>query len=100
LLGVVDGGDSAEIRQDDYARLLGFEAVAEEISGSVDFQDETISAKLGAKVSAGAWRTRQVQTATSPKRSTLQSCWALMDSAIKFQAALTFKMRPTTRSLA
>ena len=37
----------------DYAKLLGFESVAEQIAGSVDFQDETISAKLGAKVGAG-----------------------------------------------
>jgi hypothetical protein len=34
----------------DYAKLLGFESVAKQISGCVDFQDETISAKLGAKV--------------------------------------------------
>jgi hypothetical protein len=34
----------------DYAKLLGFEVVAEQIAGSVDFQDETVGAKLGAKV--------------------------------------------------
>jgi hypothetical protein len=34
----------------DYARLLGFDAVGNEISGTIDFQDETFSAKLGAKV--------------------------------------------------
>jgi hypothetical protein len=34
----------------DYAKLLGFGSVAEQISGGVDFQNETISAKLGAKV--------------------------------------------------
>jgi len=36
----------------DYAKLLGFDAVSDQISGSVDFQDETIGAKLGAKVGA------------------------------------------------
>ncbi len=34
----------------DYAKLLGFAAVSDEPSEGVDFQDETISAKLGAKV--------------------------------------------------
>jgi hypothetical protein len=33
----------------DYSKLLGFESVGEQISGSVDFQ-ETVAAKLGAKV--------------------------------------------------
>jgi hypothetical protein len=34
----------------DFAKLLGFDTVRDEISGSVDFQDEAIEAKLGAKV--------------------------------------------------
>ena len=34
----------------DFAKLLGFDAVSDQISGVVDFQDETIGAKLGAKV--------------------------------------------------
>jgi hypothetical protein len=34
----------------DYAKLLGFAAVCDQLSGGVDFQDETIDAKLGAKV--------------------------------------------------
>jgi hypothetical protein len=34
----------------DYAKLLGFDAVGDQLSEGVDFQDETISAKLGAKV--------------------------------------------------
>lgn len=34
----------------DYAKLLGFDGVGGRISGSVDFQNETIGAKLGAKV--------------------------------------------------
>jgi hypothetical protein len=36
----------------DYAKLLGFNAVSEQLSDGVDFQDETIAAKLGAKVGA------------------------------------------------
>lgn len=34
----------------EFAKLLGFAAVSERISGIVDFSDETISARLGAKV--------------------------------------------------
>ncbi len=34
----------------DYAKLLGFDAVSNQLSEGVDFQDDTISAKLGAKV--------------------------------------------------
>jgi len=36
----------------DLGRLLGFEAVSNEISGPVNFQDEALDAKLGAKVGA------------------------------------------------
>ena len=38
----------------DYAKLLGFDGVSNQISGPVDFQDETINAKLGAKVGVEA----------------------------------------------
>jgi hypothetical protein len=34
----------------DYTKLLGFDSVSDQIEGSIDFQDETIGAKLGAKV--------------------------------------------------
>jgi hypothetical protein len=34
----------------DYAKLLGFAQVSDRISASIDFQDETFSARLGAKV--------------------------------------------------
>ncbi len=34
----------------DYSKLLGFEAIGDEIVGNVDFQDERVAAKLGAKV--------------------------------------------------
>jgi hypothetical protein len=34
----------------DFTKLLGFETVADQLSKSADFQDETIGAKLGAKV--------------------------------------------------
>ena len=34
----------------EFAKLLGFDTVRDQISGSVDFSDETIGARLGAKV--------------------------------------------------
>jgi hypothetical protein len=34
----------------DFAKLLGFDTVAEQLSEGADFQDETLGAKLGAKV--------------------------------------------------
>jgi hypothetical protein len=34
----------------DYSKLLGFESIGDLISGGVDFQDEALAAKLGAKV--------------------------------------------------
>jgi hypothetical protein len=34
----------------DFTRLLGLAAVSDELSEDVDFQDEIIGAKLGAKV--------------------------------------------------
>ena len=34
----------------DLTKLLGFEGISEELSGSVDLQDEVVNAKLGAKV--------------------------------------------------
>ena len=34
----------------DFAKLLGFGLVSDEIAGSADFRDEAIDAKLGAKV--------------------------------------------------
>jgi hypothetical protein len=34
----------------DYSKLLGFESVGEQIFGSVDFQNDALAAKLGAKV--------------------------------------------------
>jgi hypothetical protein len=50
----------------DYAKLLGFEAVSDELSNGVDFQDETIGARLGAKVGAvepGGDPTKVIETA-------------------------------------
>ena len=38
----------------DFAKLLGFDGVSNQISGPVDFQDETLNAKLGAKVGVEA----------------------------------------------
>jgi hypothetical protein len=34
----------------DYTKLLGFDSVGGETSEGVDFQDETLGARLGAKV--------------------------------------------------
>jgi hypothetical protein len=34
----------------DFGRLLGFAAIGERLAGGVDFQDETFSDKLGAKI--------------------------------------------------
>jgi hypothetical protein len=42
----------------DYAKLLGFAAVSKHLSEGVDFKDETLAAKLGAKV----WGARRSRT--------------------------------------
>ena len=34
----------------DFTQLLGFETMSDQITQSLDFQDETMDAKLGAKV--------------------------------------------------
>ncbi len=34
----------------DFTKLLGFETVADDLSREVDFQDEAIGSRLGAKV--------------------------------------------------
>jgi hypothetical protein len=34
----------------DYAKLLGFDAVSDQLSHGLDFQNETVGDKLGAKV--------------------------------------------------
>ena len=34
----------------DYAKLLGFNAVSDKLSDGIDFQDDTLGDKLGAKV--------------------------------------------------
>jgi hypothetical protein len=39
-----------EIKKIDFTKLLGFETVSDQVSGSLDFQDETVAAKLGAKI--------------------------------------------------
>jgi hypothetical protein len=36
----------------DFTKLLGFEGVSEQLSNGVDFQNETMDAKLGARVGA------------------------------------------------
>jgi hypothetical protein len=37
----------------DYAKLLGFATISDEIDGGVDFRADTIGARLGAKVGEG-----------------------------------------------
>jgi hypothetical protein len=39
-----------ELKTVDFSKLLGFETVSEQLSECVDFQDEALGAKLGAKV--------------------------------------------------
>jgi hypothetical protein len=48
----------------DFSKLLGFELVAEQVSAEFDFQDQTISARLGAKVG---------QEVVEPVREPMQS---------------------------
>jgi hypothetical protein len=40
----------SEIKTLDFTKLLGFETVSEQLSQAIDFQDETLGDKLGAKV--------------------------------------------------
>src|SRR5262249_18438630 len=49
--GAKVGADPAEpAKKIDFTKLLGFQTVNDPASKGVDFQDETIAAKLGAKV--------------------------------------------------
>ena len=41
-----------ELNKIDYSKLLGFEMMSDQPSASVDFQDDTFAARLGAKVGA------------------------------------------------
>jgi hypothetical protein len=44
-------GQNMKVRRElDFSKLFGFDAVSEELSGSVDFQNDDIEATLGAKV--------------------------------------------------
>ena len=49
----------------DFTKLLGFDSVADQLSDGVDFQDETIGAKLGAKVGAEPVEPMKKVTATA-----------------------------------
>jgi hypothetical protein len=46
----------------DFAKLLGFDTISDQLSEGIDFQDETIGAKLGAKVGG-----EEAGPATHPK---------------------------------
>ena len=39
-----------KVSEIDYSKLLGFESIGGLVSGDIDFQDEAVAAKLGAKV--------------------------------------------------
>ncbi len=44
----------------DYAKLLGFASVSDQLSGRVDFRDANFGAKLGAKVGDKFWAARDL----------------------------------------
>jgi hypothetical protein len=47
----LDGGTIVkDLGRLDFTKLLGFDSVSDQILDAIDFQDETIGAKLGAKV--------------------------------------------------
>src|SRR6476660_5180450 len=46
----------------DFTKLLGFAAVADKLADGINFQDETVGAKLGAKVGAEPEPTRSPKT--------------------------------------
>ena len=48
----------ADGKRIDFTKLLGFKTVSEQISEGLDLQDETVAAKLGAKVGGDirSWR--------------------------------------------
>ena len=49
-LNVRGGLDYAKADTIDFAKLLGFDTVVRDLSEDLDFQNETLGAKLGAKV--------------------------------------------------
>ena len=51
----------------DYAKLLGFAAVSDQLSEGVDFQDEIVNATLGAKVGVEAMNEPAKLTETPEK---------------------------------
>ena len=44
------GGFMKKVSEIDYSKLLGFGSIGGFVSGDIDFQDEAVAAKLGAKV--------------------------------------------------
>jgi len=43
-------GELRKVAAIDFAKLLGFDTVTRELSETLDLQDETLGAKLGAKI--------------------------------------------------
>ncbi len=50
----------------EFARLLGFASISDQLSGSVDFRDEKLGAKLGAKVGDKSWAARDLSCESDP----------------------------------
>jgi hypothetical protein len=50
IIGPIGGYHMQKPDKIDFTKLLGFETVADQLSEIADFQDETLGAKLGAKV--------------------------------------------------
>jgi hypothetical protein len=48
----------------DYTRLLGFSTISEPTSGGIDFRDETVGARIGAKVGIEPTEPAQPSSAT------------------------------------
>jgi hypothetical protein len=44
------GDEMRGIKKIDFTKLLGFETISDQVSEGLDFQDETVAAKLGAKI--------------------------------------------------
>ena len=50
-LAISSGGDFCmNTTKLDFSKLLGFASVSDEVTNALDFQDDTMGAKLGAKI--------------------------------------------------
>ena len=53
--GAIRGTGMQKVEKVDFSKLLGFEMLGDEVSGSLEFQYAAVDAKLGAKVGAEHW---------------------------------------------